>query len=79
MRLDRRHISRDEILAAVDSYHIVESYPEDKYLPSYLIRAAASFHVLFATDTEDDNVRVVTAYRPDPAEWDPDLLRRKTL
>jgi hypothetical protein len=69
MRLERRHITRGEILDAVDSYEIVESYPEDKYLPSYLIVAADSFHVLFAVDVVDDNIRVVTAYRPDPEEW----------
>jgi len=78
MRLDRRHISRDEILAAVSSYQLVESYPEDKYLPSYLVLAAESFHILFATDIGDDNVRVVTAYRPDPLEWYPDLMRRRS-
>jgi hypothetical protein len=78
MRLDRRHISRNEILAAVDSYQIVEEYPDDKYLPSYLVKAAAAFHVLFATDVPDRNVRIVTAYRPDPGEWYPDLLRRRS-
>jgi hypothetical protein len=78
MRLDRRHISRYEILAAVDSYQIVEEYPDDKYLPSYLIKAASTFHVLFATDVPDRNVRVVTAYRPDPEEWHLDLLRRRS-
>jgi hypothetical protein len=78
MRLDQRHISRHEILAAVDSYQLVEEYPDDKYLPSYLVKAASTFHVLFATDVPDRNVRVVTAYRPDPEEWHPDLLRRKT-
>jgi Domain of unknown function (DUF4258) len=77
MRLERRHISRDEILGAVDSYAIVESYPEDKYLPSYLVVAAGRFHVLFAVDTNDDNVRVVTAYRPDPEAWEPDLITRR--
>ena len=34
MRIERRHITRDEILGAVDAYEIIESYPEDKYLPS---------------------------------------------
>ena len=77
MRLDRRQISRDEILAAVDSYQLVEEYPDDKYLPSYLVKAASVFHVLFATDVADHNVRVVTAYRPDPEEWFPDLIRRR--
>jgi hypothetical protein len=37
MRLAGRYISRDEILAAVETYSIVETYPEDKYLPSYLL------------------------------------------
>jgi hypothetical protein len=78
MRLDRRHISRQEILDAVDSYQLVEEYPDDKYLPSYLIKAASTFHVLFATDVPGRNVSVITAYRPDPGEWYPDLLRRRS-
>ncbi|CBE67441.1 conserved protein of unknown function [Candidatus Methylomirabilis oxygeniifera] len=34
-------------------------------------------HILFALDREGDTVRVITVYRPDPAEWDADFLRRK--
>jgi hypothetical protein len=78
MRLERRHITRDDILAAVDSYTIIESYPEDKYLPSYLVLATANFHVLFAVDVAEDNVRVVTAYRPDPDQWELDLRKRRS-
>ena len=78
MRLERRHITRSEILEAVDSYLLVESYPEDKYLPSYLLLGGESFHVLFAVDFENDNVRVVTAYRPDPNEWEPGFRVRRT-
>ena len=62
-------------------YELVESYPDDKYLPSYLILArhdAEAFHILFAVDVQGDNVRVVTAYRPDPAEWQPDLKARRS-
>jgi hypothetical protein len=77
MRLERRHITRDEILNTVDSYSIVESYPQDKYLPSYLVVAADSFHILFATDVADDNLRVGTAYRPDLGEWELDLRTRR--
>ena len=81
MRLRDRHVTRREILDAADSYDVIEAYPEDKYLPSYLVLAkhgGSAFHVLFATDVESDNVRVVTAYRPDPAEWQPDLRTRRT-
>ena len=80
MRLAGRFIPRELILAAVASYELVEAYPEDKYLPSYLILARHDrdvFHVLFAADVQGDNVRVVTAYRPDPREWQPDLKARR--
>ena len=56
-------------------------YPTDKYLSSYLIlgrSAGAAFHVLFAVDMEEDNVRVVTAYRPSTDEWNDDMKTRRT-
>ncbi len=80
MRMIARGIARRVILGGVDTYEIVESYPRDKYLPSFLILSRSSndaFHILFATDVEDGNVRVVTAYRPDAREWEPDLRRRR--
>lgn len=80
MRLSGRYISRDELLGATESYEIIESYPEDKYLPSYLVWATSesgSCHVLFAVDVAGDNVRIVTAYRPKSDEWEADLKSRK--
>ncbi len=80
MRLAGRFIPRESILAAVDALELVEAYPDDKYLPSYLVLARAgpdAFHVLFAVDVEGDNVRVVTAYRPDVEEWQDDLKTRR--
>jgi hypothetical protein len=59
MRLSGRYISRDEVFEATESYEIIESYPEDKYLPSYLVWARSAqgpFHVLFAADVDGDNV-----------------------
>jgi hypothetical protein len=46
----------------------------------YLVLArptGAAFRVLFAADVEADNLRVVTAYRPSPNEWEPDLKTRR--
>lgn len=80
MRLRGRFIQRAAILDAVDSFEILESYPEDKYLPSYLVYAqdrGTVFHVLFATDVTGGNVRLVTAYRPDPADWESNLRTRR--
>lgn len=75
VRLKGRFVSREFILNAADSYELVEAYPGDKYLPSYLVLARQpgdAIHVLFAADVEGDNVRVV-AYRPSPDEWSNDL------
>ena len=80
MRMERRSISRQMILESVESYDLVESYPDDKYLPSYLVWARHGeeiFHILFATDVANHNVRIVTAYRPNPEEWERGYKRRQ--
>lgn len=80
MRLAGRYLTRDEIFGAVDSYQVIESYPDDKYLPSYLVWAAqggGAFHILFAIDVGADQLSVVTAYRPDPSDWESDLKTRR--
>ena len=67
-------------MEAQDTYELVEEYPDDKYLPSYLVigrYGQEAFHVLFAVDVAGDNVRVVTAYRPDQMEWEPDQKTRR--
>ena len=59
---------------------LVDAYPDDKYLPSYLVLATTAdkaFHVLFAADVADDSVRVVTSYRPTPNDWGPGLKTRR--
>jgi hypothetical protein len=68
------------VLECAGSYEIIEANPEDKYLPSYLVYArhgSTVFHVLFAADVENGNIRVVTAYRPSPDQWNEDLKRRR--
>lgn len=80
LRLTGRFIPRESIIAAKGTFEVVEPYPRDKYLPSYLVLGQASgdaFHVLFAVDVEGDNVRVVTAYRPDATEWEDDMKTRR--
>ena len=77
MRLSGRYLKREEILSKVDTLEIVESYPKDKYLPSYLVLAGSRFHVLFAADVEGDSIRIITTYVPDPDEWESDWKMRR--
>ena len=82
MRLAGRFVPREVILAAVASCELVEAYPDEKYLPTYLILArqgSEALHVLFATDLVGDDARVVTAYRPNPGEWQVDLKARRPI
>ena len=81
MRLGQRFIARETIIAAAESYEIVEAYPDDKYFPSYLLlgrRGAEAFHTLFGTDVDGQNVRVITAYYPNLEEWEADLKTRRS-
>ena len=80
MRMRGRYIPREIILASHSSYEVIEEYPGDKYLPSYLIYSeyrGEQIHILFAIDTEGDNVRIITAYRPSPTEWEEDFKTRR--
>lgn len=80
MRLNERDISRRAVFESTEYYEIIESYPDDKYLPSYLIWTRHQdevFHILFAIDANNTNVRIITAYRPDPNKWEDGLKRRK--
>ena len=80
MRLVGRFISREMLLSAVDSFEIIEAYSDDKYLPSYLVYATHKtqvFHLHIAVDRDSDNVRIVTAYRPNQDKWETDLKTRR--
>jgi len=82
MSLKGRYILRRVILESVESFEIIEEYPADKYLPSYLIFSRhedSIFHVLFAVDVAGENVRMITTYRPNPEEWEADLKTRRRL
>lgn len=81
MRLQERNLSAGTIRNAVATLEIIEAYPHDKYLPSYLLRGESErcvFHAHVATDVEGANVRIVTMYEPDPNEWDGGLRTRRT-
>ena len=81
MRLKGRSISRSAIKDSYGHYEIIEQYPQDKYLPSYLVRSEHGddvLHILFAADVKSDNIRIITAYRPTIEEWEEGFrIRRK--
>jgi hypothetical protein len=81
MRMKGRFISREAIISLFEDYEIIEEYPDDKYFPSYLVCSHyrdKTFHILFAVDIENENVRIVTAYYPSAEEWDDNFKTRRS-
>ncbi len=81
MRLQQRTLTAGMVRKAMATLEIIESYPHDKYLPSFLVRGESEgcvFHAQIATDVEGENIRIVTMYTPDPNEWDEGLRFRRT-
>lgn len=82
MRLKDRYISRLYILNSVDTYEIIEEYPHDKYLPSYLVFAKHKdliLHIQIAVNTKSDTATIVTAYKPTLNKWEKDFKTRRQL
>ena len=65
---------------SVDSYEIIEEYPRDKYLPSYLVYAeydGEPVHIHIAVDQVGNMVTIVTVYRPSRDKWEEDFRTRR--
>jgi len=82
MRLKERFIPRKAILSSVDTYEIIEEYPKDKYLPSYLIYSKYEnqiIHVQIAIDLKNDSITIVTTYKPTIDKWMENFKIRRKL
>ena len=80
MRMKGRFIPRQIVLDSIQHYEIIEEYPDDKYLPSYLVFSKYQdkvFQVLFALDVEENNVRIITVYYPSLNEWEEGYKTRR--
>ena len=78
-RLDRM-ITTDDIRNVLMKGEIVEDYPEDVRGHSCLIlgtdNTGRAIHVVCSP--KDDYVAIITAYLPDPRQWQSDFRQRKT-
>jgi hypothetical protein len=75
-----RQIELEEIEEAVFEGTIIETYPNDPRGPSCLILGLAGgrrpLHILCGK-LEEDEILIITAYEPDPEEWETDWRTRK--
>jgi hypothetical protein len=78
-RMFERRITVEDVRAVVSEGELVQNYPEDKPYPSRLVlgwRGTRPIHVVVAEDIEDSILIIVTAYEPDPIQWDSGFKRK---
>ena len=74
-----RNITPAEVAQTVLAGEVIEDYPDDKYGPSCLVCGiAGKRRVLHVQCTHPGRplVKIITAYDPNPAEWDKTFKRR---
>ncbi len=77
----QRNILEQQVQDVIDKGEVIESYSDDKPYPSYLVLGHSqeiALHVVYAVD-EEDNIIVITVYRPSLEKWQNDLRTRKEL
>ena len=78
-RIFRRGIGTDDVMNALTNGEIIEQYPTDYPFPSCLVLGytgkGKALHVVCGSSEEE--LWLITAYIPDPAEWSDDSRQRR--
>jgi hypothetical protein len=80
-RMFQRGLTPAEVRAAITYGEVIAAYIDDVPFPSYLMLhwiKDRPVHVVVAVDKESGLCLVVTAYIPDPSQWQPDFKTRRT-
>lgn len=78
-RIHQRGIFREDVIHAIRTGEIIESYPNDSPFPSCLILGVSAkgkyLHVVCGCDGE--KITIITAYFPTEDKFEPDMRTRK--
>ena len=79
MRCQQRNITYEEIKKAIRNGEIIEEYPDDYPYPSCLILGMTmdGRRIHIVAGMGEDRLWLVTAYEPDPEQWDSEFKTRK--
>jgi hypothetical protein len=79
VRLLQRGIEMDEIVYALMHGEIIEQYPNDYPFPSCLVLGLtfADNYLHIVCGSDENLLWLITAYLPDPAEWNNGFKTRK--
>ena len=78
-RMMERQISRTQVLHALTQGQIIENYPNDYPIPSFLflVREPEPLHVVVAYDAQTLQCHIITAYHPDLRHFETDFVTRR--
>jgi hypothetical protein len=79
-RMFERSITVADVQAVVTTGEVIRAYPDDTPYPSQLLLGwigPRPLHVVIAENAPDNEYIVVTAYEPDPAQWEADFKRKR--
>ena len=78
-RIFQRGIRMDDVINALTNGEIIEQYPTDYPFPSCLVlgydKAGEALHIVSGSNGEE--LWLITAYYPSPAEWMEDFKQRR--
>jgi len=79
-RMFERHITEADVRHIIRTGEVIANYPDDKPYPSRLIlgwRKMRPLHIGAADNSDENQIIIITAYEPDPAQWTSDFRRRE--
>ncbi len=79
-RMFQRKISEQDIRYVLATGEVIEEYLDDIPYPSRLVLGwigARPLHLVVADNEEAQETIVITAYEPNPKQWDVDFKRRR--
>ena len=79
-RMFERGVGRDAVNAVISSGETVAEYPDDKPYPSRLLLGFVEgrpIHVVVAWDGGTGTCIIVTAYEPQPGQWEQGFTKRR--
>ena len=79
-RMFERAVAVADVVALIRSGEVIERYPQDQPLPSYLVFGfidGEPLHVVVGVEEDDGRCVAVTVYRPSVELWDDDFRTRR--
>lgn len=76
----QRSITEKDVRLILETGETIEDYPKDNPYPSRLILGwveSRPIHLVVAENIDEDVIFVITAYQPEPDQWEFGFKRRK--